>query len=462
MRGNGSRRGGALQPVDGNAKVAAEVVGLKEELLTKTTENKELADKAAALEAQLADMSTQLSGISVTPPVPAAAAAPATAGAVAAVPGVVRNPFAPASSDEAATKKAKKDVDHPKRPLSAYLLYCSAVRESVTTAHPDKKMTELSAILGAQWKALADADKAPYEKEAAKDKGRYEKEMVVYKAKKDAEATEEAAIAKYNEGVKAAAAMSFYEAHLAEEAAKAAAAAEKAAGKKKARKEEGAPKRAQSAYLIFAAEARESVKAANPNASATELMALIAAEWKATSEATGRKAKAAMARYTAAAEADRARYEKEMEAWKEAKAAEAAAARAAEAEAYEAAKVKALAAYKKESEDAEAAKAWKAASKQEAAATKAVRAAERAEKKEKKATAIKRPLSAYMFFCAATREAVKADLGATMAVTDITVELGRRWKDVSEADRAPFVAAAEADKVRYETAKAEAAAKESC
>lgn len=37
MRGNGSRRGGALQPVDGNAKVAAEVVGLKEELLTKTT-----------------------------------------------------------------------------------------------------------------------------------------------------------------------------------------------------------------------------------------------------------------------------------------------------------------------------------------------------------------------------------------------------------------------------------------
>lgn len=37
MRGNSSRRGGALQPVDGNAKVAAEVVGLKEELLSKTT-----------------------------------------------------------------------------------------------------------------------------------------------------------------------------------------------------------------------------------------------------------------------------------------------------------------------------------------------------------------------------------------------------------------------------------------
>lgn len=423
-------------------------------------ENKELADKAAALEAQLVDMSTQLSGISVTAPA-APAAAPIVAGAPVVVPGVVRNPFAPAS-DEATTKKPKKDVDHPKRPLSAYLLYCSAVRESVTAAHPDKKMTELSAILGAQWKALADTDKTPYEKEAAKDKGRYEREMVAYKAKKDAAATEEAAIAKYNEGVKAAAAMSFYEAHLAEEAAKAAAAAEKAAGKKKARKEEGAPKRAQSAYLIFAAEVRESVKAAHPNASATELMALIAVEWKAATEATGRKAKAAMARYTAAAEADRTRYDTEMEAWKEAKAAEAAAARAAEADAYEAAKVTALAAYKKEAEDAEAAKAWKAASKQEAAAVKAVRAAERAEKKEKKATAIKRPLSAYMFFCAATREAVKADLGASMAVTDITVELGRRWKEVSEADRAPFVAAAEADKVRYETAKAEAAAKESC
>lgn len=378
------------------------------------------------------------------------------------VPGVVRNPFAPAASDAASSKKAKKDVDHPKRPLSAYLLYCSAVREAVTAAHPDKKMTELSAILGAQWKALADADKAPYEREAAKDKVRYEREMVVYKAKKEEAATEEAAIAKYNEGVKAAAAMSFYEAHLAEEAAKAAAAAEKAAGKKKARKEEGAPKRAQSAYLFFAADVRESVKAANPNASATELMALIAAQWKSTTEATGRKAKTAMARYTAAAEADRARYDTEMEAWKEAKAAEAAASRAAEADAYEAAKVTALAAYRKEVADAEAVKAWKAVSKQEAAAVKASRAAERAEKKEKKATAIKRPLSAYMFFCASMRDAVKADLGAATSVTEITVELGRRWKEVSEADRAPFVAAAEADKVRYETAKAEASAKESC
>ncbi|GAB0492995.1 hypothetical protein MMPV_004267 [Pyropia vietnamensis] len=459
MRGNAPRRGGALQPVDGNAKAAAEVVGLKEELLTKTTENKELADKAAALEAQLADMSTQLSGINVTAPTAAAAAVsvPPAVGAGVTVPGVVRNPFAPTTSD-AASKKAKKDVDQPKRPLTPFFRYCSAVREEVAAAHPEKKLTELAVILGAQWKALASAEKARYEKEAAKDKVRYEREMAAYKAKKEKAATEEAAIAKYNEGVKAAAAMSFYEAHLAEEAAKAAA---KVAGKKKAR-EEGAPKRPQSAYLFFAAEVRESVKAANPNASVTEIMALIAAEWKATSEATGRKAKTAMARCTAAAEADRARYDAEMDAWKEAKAAEAAAVCAAEADAYEAAKVTALAAYRKQVADAEAVKAWKAVSKQEAAATKASRAAERAEKKEKKAREIKRPMSAYMFFCASMREAVKADLGAAMSMTEMSAELGRRWKEVSEADRAPFVAAAEADKLRYETAKAEAAAKESC
>lgn len=428
-------------------------------------ENKELADKAAALEAQLASMSTQLSGMAVSAPAAAAPPAPgaAVAAAAVAVPGVVRNPFAPAASaDEAASKKAKKDADHPKRPLSAYLLYCASAREAVAAAHPDKKMTELSSVLGGQWKALPDADRAPYERAAGKDKARYEREMGAYRAKREAAATEEAAIAKYNEGVKAAAAMSFYEAHLAEEAAKAAAAAETGAGKRKARKEAGAPKRPQSAYLFFAAEARETVKAAHPHASATELMALIAAEWKATTDGAGRKAKATMARVTAAADADRARYEAEVEAWKEAKAADEAAARAAEAEAYEAAKVTALAAYRKEAADAEAAAAWKAASKQEAAAAKAARAAERAEKKEKKAGAVKRPLSAYMFFCAATREAVKADLGDAAAVTDITVELGRRWKEVAEADKAPFVAAAEADKARYEAAKAEVAAKESC
>jgi len=334
------------------------------------------------------------------------------------------------------------------------------VRDAVAAAHPDKKMTELAAVIGAQWKALSDGAKAPHEKAAAKDKARYEKEMEAYAKTKKAAADEEAAMAKYNEGVKAAAAMAFYEAHLAEEAAKAAAAADK--GKKKAKKQEGAPKRPQSAYLLFAAEAREGVKAAHPDASVTEIMGLVAAEWKAAQVATSKKAKAAMARHVAAADADKARYETEMEAWKEAKAAEAAAAKAAEADAYAAAKGPALAAYAKAAADEAAAKEWKAATKKAAVEAKAEKAADRAAKAEKKATAIKRPQSAYMFYCAAHREAVKAELGAAAPVTAVVSELARRWKGVSDADRSPHVAAAEADKARYEAAKADAAKAASC
>ena len=42
---------------------------------------------------------------------------------------------------------------------------------------------EYGKLIGAQWRELTDADKKPYEKEAAKDKARYEKEKAAYEKK---------------------------------------------------------------------------------------------------------------------------------------------------------------------------------------------------------------------------------------------------------------------------------------
>jgi len=70
----------------------------------------------------------------------------------------------------------------------------------------------------------------------------------------------------------------------------------------------------------------------------------------------------------------------------------------------------------------------------------------------------KRPTTAFFFFGADQRSGIKAE-HPEWRVTDISKELGRRWKDLSDDDKAPFTELAAADKVRYEREKAEFEAK---
>ena len=62
--------------------------------------------------------------------------------------------------------KAAKDPNAPKRPLSNYMNFCNAKRAEVKAANPDAKMTELSKILGTQWKALSPEQQAGYKSAA--------------------------------------------------------------------------------------------------------------------------------------------------------------------------------------------------------------------------------------------------------------------------------------------------------
>jgi len=78
--------------------------------------------------------------------------------------------------DKKAKGKKGKKADGPKRPASAYLLFCKAKRREVVAANKDIKSADILRKLGEMWKAADAATKKPFETAAAQDKKRYEAE----------------------------------------------------------------------------------------------------------------------------------------------------------------------------------------------------------------------------------------------------------------------------------------------
>jgi len=85
---------------------------------------------------------------------------------------------------EAPQKKAKKVKvpGQPKGPLTAFFLFSGEVRQGIKEAHPEAKVTDISKLIGEQWKSLSETERKKYEKKAVADKARYEKEMAAFKA----------------------------------------------------------------------------------------------------------------------------------------------------------------------------------------------------------------------------------------------------------------------------------------
>ncbi|KAK3830482.1 MAG: HMG box protein [Linnemannia elongata] len=83
-------------------------------------------------------------------------------------------------------KRAKKDPNAPKNPLSAYLLFCNDHRDSVKAKNPDASFGEIGRKLGDMWRGYSDSQKAPYNAKHEKAKTAYAKEKAAYDAKKAA------------------------------------------------------------------------------------------------------------------------------------------------------------------------------------------------------------------------------------------------------------------------------------
>jgi len=88
--------------------------------------------------------------------------------------------YVPPPEDELEEKtkrgRGKKERTGPKRPLTAYMLFCQDKRPEVKDSNPNMNGTEITTKLGELWKALSEKDKAPYVARQATDKSRYETE----------------------------------------------------------------------------------------------------------------------------------------------------------------------------------------------------------------------------------------------------------------------------------------------
>ncbi|KAJ2080115.1 Non-histone chromosomal protein 6 [Coemansia sp. RSA 988] len=85
---------------------------------------------------------------------------------------------APVSEGRVTKKRVKKtkDVNAPKRPLSAYMYFSQEKRPEVKKTNPDATFGSIGKILGQMWTDLGESDKKPYLGLAQKDKVRYESE----------------------------------------------------------------------------------------------------------------------------------------------------------------------------------------------------------------------------------------------------------------------------------------------
>ncbi|NXR57701.1 HMGB2 protein, partial [Rhadina sibilatrix] len=86
-------------------------------------------------------------------------------------------------------KGKKKDPNAPKRPPSAFFLFCSEHRPKIKNDHPGLSIGDTAKKLGEMWSEQSAKDKQPYEQKAAKLKEKYEKaifflqDIAAYRAK---------------------------------------------------------------------------------------------------------------------------------------------------------------------------------------------------------------------------------------------------------------------------------------
>jgi len=164
--------------------------------------------------------------------------------------------------------KKPKDPNAPKRPQSSYFVFSNKRRKEMKETNPDKKLTEISKMIAAEWKLLDDAAKKPYEQEAKVLKEKYETDSKKYKE-----------TSQYREFQKK---LKTWKAPEGNGKSK----GKKTDGKREKKlKDVNAPKKPQSAYFLFAGDRRPKLRATHPDKKITELAKLLGAEWKGMSEA---------------------------------------------------------------------------------------------------------------------------------------------------------------------------------
>ncbi|KAI4902821.1 hypothetical protein NFI96_025037 [Prochilodus magdalenae] len=78
--------------------------------------------------------------------------------------------------------RKKKDPNAPKRPPSAFFIFCSEHRPTVKSEYPNLTIGEIAKKLGEMWSKLGAKDRSPFEQKAVQLRGKYEKDVADYRA----------------------------------------------------------------------------------------------------------------------------------------------------------------------------------------------------------------------------------------------------------------------------------------
>jgi len=78
-------------------------------------------------------------------------------------------------------KKRAKDPNAPKRSLSAFFWFCNDERAAIKQTNPEFRVGDVAKELGKLWALVEPEVKRKYEAMAERDKARYEREMSAYK-----------------------------------------------------------------------------------------------------------------------------------------------------------------------------------------------------------------------------------------------------------------------------------------
>lgn len=87
---------------------------------------------------------------------------------------------------EGKKKRAKKDPNAPKKPLSSFMLFSKDKRAEILKKQPSLKsdIGKVGKMIGEEWSKLNATQKAAYQKKAEQEKARYQREMSLYNKKK--------------------------------------------------------------------------------------------------------------------------------------------------------------------------------------------------------------------------------------------------------------------------------------
>ncbi|KAK7129504.1 hypothetical protein R3I94_017655 [Phoxinus phoxinus] len=80
------------------------------------------------------------------------------------------------------TGRKKKDPNAPKRPPSAFFVFCAEYRPTIKSENPGLSIGETAKKLGERWSKQTIKDRVPFEQKAAKLREKYEKDVAAYRA----------------------------------------------------------------------------------------------------------------------------------------------------------------------------------------------------------------------------------------------------------------------------------------